>query len=114
VQLGDMWWQVLDFTYHQTSLNGHQAVIDEDGRFRAVVAHADPGVPNWLDTLGNGGGVLIFRFFRTDRAVIPTIRKVRHSDIGAHLPAGTPGIDGPARARALESRSRASRRRYGS
>jgi hypothetical protein len=114
VQLGDMWWQVLDFTYHQTSLNRHQAVIDEDGRFRAVVAHTDPGVPNWLDTLGNRAGVLIFRFFRTDRAVHPTMRKVTFADLRAHLPAATPSIDPPARAAALAARSRASRRRYGS
>ena len=36
-------------------LNGHQAVLD-DGVFRAVVAHRDPGVANWLDTAGNRRG----------------------------------------------------------
>lgn len=114
VQLGDMWWQVLDFTYHQTSLNGHQAVIDSDGRFRAVVAHTDPGVPNWLDTQGNGGGVLIFRYFRTDRSVIPTIRKVALAEVREHLPADTPSVDPEGRAQALRARTRASRQRYGS
>jgi hypothetical protein len=89
-------------------------VIDGDGRFRAVVAHADPGVPNWLDTLGNGGGVLIFRFFRTDHVVCPAIRKVGLSDVRSHLPADTPSVDPAERARALEARTRASRRRYGS
>jgi hypothetical protein len=28
---------------------------------RAVVAHADPGVPNWLDTLGHQQGALLMR-----------------------------------------------------
>ena len=38
----------------QSSLNGHQAVLDPDGVFRAVISARDPGVPNWLDT----GGVI--------------------------------------------------------
>ncbi len=52
IHLGDYWGQSLDYTYRQTSLNGHQAVLDSDGVFRAVVAHRDPGVANWLDTAG--------------------------------------------------------------
>ena len=113
VQLGDMWWQTLDYTYHQTSLNGRQATVDADGRFRAVLTHGDPGVPNWLDPLGNRSGVLIFRFFRADRAINPTARLVRRDDIGDHLPPATPRIDPADRERALVARSRGSRQRYG-
>jgi hypothetical protein len=113
VQLGNMWWEVLDFTYHQTSINGHQAVADSDGKFRAVVAHTDPGVPNWLDTVGNHCGVLIFRFYRFDRAVAPVIRKVKLSELKANLPRDTPQVDPGRRAEALVRRRRASRARYG-
>lgn len=113
VQLGNMWWNVLDFTYHQTSLNGHQAVLDSDGRFRAVVAHSDPGVPNWLDTVGNDCGVLIFRFYRFDRAVTPTIRKVKLSEVRRSLPSDTPTIDAASRTDVLVRRRRAARARYG-
>jgi hypothetical protein len=113
VQLGDLWWQVLDYTHHQTSLNGRQAVLDADGRFRAVLAHTDPGVPNWLDTLGHPSGILIFRYFRTGRAVHPTIRVVEHAKIRDHLPGGTAVIAPGERAATLEARARASRQRYG-
>jgi len=113
VQLGDIWWQTLDYTYHQTSLNGRQATLEEDGRFRAVLAHHDPGVPNWLDTLGHRCGVLIFRFFRSDRAIHPVARVVPYGEIDDHLPASTPRVDAAARERALVARSRGSRQRYG-
>ena len=113
VQLGNMWWEVLDYTYHQSSVNGRQAVLDSDGKFRAVVARDDPGVPNWLDTVGNDCGVLIFRFYRFDRPVVPTIRKVKVTELARYLPADTPRIDPAARTVVLERRRRASRARYG-
>jgi hypothetical protein len=45
------------------SCNGHQAHVDDDGRVRVVIAHADPGVPNWLDTEGHATGSIFWRFF---------------------------------------------------
>ena len=37
-------------------------VADDDGRFTAVIAHTDPGVPNWLDTEGRPFGIAFWRF----------------------------------------------------
>ncbi|HZP29634.1 MAG TPA: hypothetical protein VFC99_11825, partial [Acidimicrobiia bacterium] len=49
VQLYSMgWFETLDFANRVTSLNHNQGHLSSDGRFRAVVAHHDPGVPNWL------------------------------------------------------------------
>ncbi len=48
--LGNPWWETVDYARHQSSLNGHQAVVDDDGTLRVVIAHKDPGVANWLDT----------------------------------------------------------------
>jgi MarR family len=48
--LGNLWGESLDYGNHVTSLNGFQAEPDADGMTRYVVAHADPGVPNWFDT----------------------------------------------------------------
>ena len=59
---------------HQSSLNGHQAVADSDGVVRAVIAHEDPGVANWLDTAGHGAGPVILRCVRTETAPIPSTR----------------------------------------
>ncbi len=62
VMLWNRYNQGLDYRYRPTSLNRRQMQADAEGRFRVVVAHRDPGVPNWLDTEGRGSGVLYWRF----------------------------------------------------
>jgi hypothetical protein len=49
VQLLDYFYNTLDVTRTQASLNGHMAATDADGKVRVVVAGTDPGVRNWLD-----------------------------------------------------------------
>ena len=39
-----------------------QTVHEPDGTFRMVLAHRDPGVPNWLDTRGLPHGTMFWRF----------------------------------------------------
>mgnify|MGYP000195991036 CR=1 FL=1 len=46
----------------RASLNRRQTRLEADGRFRIVVAHEDPGVPNWLDTGGERSGVVFVRY----------------------------------------------------
>lgn len=64
IQLANSLWNTLDYANRQTSLNRAQAHIDLDGMFRAVIAHADPGVANWLDTLGHQQGSVHLRVLR--------------------------------------------------
>ena len=73
MSLGNHWWETIDYANHQSSLNGFQAVIDDDGFFRAVVAGRDPGVTNWLDTAGHRQGPMIFRWLR--RRPMPPCRR---------------------------------------
>ena len=54
--------QTFDYATRPTSLNRAQTVADADGRFTAVIAHTDPGVPNWLDTEGRPFGIVYWRF----------------------------------------------------
>ena len=54
--------QTLDYATRSVSLNRAQTVADADGRFTAVIAHTDPGVPNWLDTEGRPFGIVYWRF----------------------------------------------------
>ena len=54
--------QTFDYASRPVSLNRAQTVADADGRFTAVIAHADPGVPNWLDTEGRPFGIVYWRF----------------------------------------------------
>jgi hypothetical protein len=55
--------QTLDYAHRQVALNRHQTRVEDDGSFRMVLAHRDPGVPNWLDTEGRPFGLVFWRFF---------------------------------------------------
>src|SRR3546814_2193100 len=43
IQLNDPLWNTIDWLNHQSSLNGGQAIIGTDGKFRAVISAEDPG-----------------------------------------------------------------------
>lgn len=60
--LSNLWGESLDFESYQSNLNGHMLEADADGRYRWVVAHRDPGVPNWVDTTGLEQGFLTIRW----------------------------------------------------
>jgi hypothetical protein len=55
--------QTYDYRYEQVTINGGQCVGESDGSWRIVVAHRDPGMPNWLSTAGHREGRLWFRWF---------------------------------------------------
>jgi hypothetical protein len=57
------WFEPIDPAGRVTSRNHLQTVIGDDGRVHAVVAHRDPGEPNWLDTGGRPEGLLTLRWF---------------------------------------------------
>lgn len=54
--------QTFDYANRQVSLNRVQTEADADGRFTMVIAHRDPGVPNWLDTEDRPFGLVFWRF----------------------------------------------------
>lgn len=111
VQLSDLLWNAIDPMRHQCSLNGRQARLDGDGRFRAVVAPDDPGVPNWLDTAGRRAGTILGRWNRTSDAPLPTVRLTAADDVRNHLPADTPVVTPDERDAVLRHRLRAAQRR---
>jgi hypothetical protein len=110
--LGNPWWETIDYGRHQSSLNGHQAVIDEDGLLRVVIAHRDPGVANWLDTAGHSEGPIILRCVRTETAPVPTTRRMRFADVAAALPPGTRRVTADQRAAVIDARKLAVSRRF--
>lgn len=105
VQLNDALWNQIEFGYRQSSLNGHQARLDADGKFRAVVAMEDPGVPNWLDSQGFTRGMLVGRWYGAESHPMPTIRKVPLADVRKHLPSDTPAVSGAEREAVLRARN---------
>ena len=111
LSLANWYWESLDYATRQTSLNGHQAALDSDGVFRAVIAHSDPGVANWLDTSGLTTGTLTARFLLADAEPAIAFHVVPLADVASALP-GSPRIDAAARAQQIEARRRAVDLRY--
>lgn len=108
LQIGPMWYESLDPAYRLQSVNGHQAFIGPDGMFRAVVAHRDPGVPNWLDAGGFQEGVLLCRFQFPERpAPQPQTSLIPFDSITSALPSSTPRVTPEERRREI------ARRRHG-
>lgn len=89
-QLGSLWYISLDYINHQTSLNNTQAQADPDGKVRIVVADQNPGVTNWVETLGHRKGILQFRWQRVSRQLTeadgPTVELVDVDAIPTTLP----------------------------
>ncbi len=112
VSLGNFWWESIDYANRQSSLNGHQAVLDTDGVFRAVVAHSDPGVVNWLDTGGNHHGAMIFRWLRAASAPVPEVRVVPFAELRSVLPSDVRVLEAEERRRVLDARRAAVQRRF--
>ena len=110
--LGNAWWETIDYGRHQSSLNGHQAAVDDDGILRAVIAHDDPGISNWLDTAGHSAGPVILRCVRTTSAPVPTTRVIPFADVAAELPAGTRRIVPEERERIIAARRLAVGKRF--
>jgi hypothetical protein len=117
ISLGNLWGESLDFANHQSSLNGFQAEVDDDGVLRFVVAHRDPGVPNWLDTTGHPEGFMSPRWsysVKPPKEEWPSIqaKKVPFDEIRSHLPAGVRTVSPDERAERIRVRRMHVQRRY--
>lgn len=62
VVLWNSFMQSYDYANRQISLNRNQITYEDDGSFRIVIAHEDPGVPNWIDTEGRSEGTVYWRY----------------------------------------------------
>ncbi len=105
-QLGNFWWESIDFLNHTGSLNSAQAQRSGDGRYRIVISLEDPGVPNWLDPAGHPEGYIMYRYQRAKSAPVPQAKLVSLADLSKFLPADTPRVSADER-RAEIARRRA-------
>jgi len=113
LSLADPYWESIDFFVRQSSLNAHQARLDGDGVFRAVIAQVDPQVPNWLDPAGHERGIVFGRFILAEgEAPRPSTRRVGLATLRDALPSDTPRVTPEERAAALRRRRDAAIRRY--
>lgn len=114
IQLNDPLWNSIDWFNHQSSLNGGQATLDPDGKFRAVIALEDPGVPNWLDPGGHAEGSLMLRWTEASSGPVPSLKLVPLAEVRASLHADTAEVTPEARQASLRERRRGAqlRRRW--
>lgn len=112
VALANPYWEAIEYASRQSSINRAQARLDADGAFRAVIAHADPGVANWLDPGGHDEGTITARFVHAERAPAPRFRTVALDALAEALPRDTPRVSPAERDALLARRRRAVIRRF--
>ena len=80
-QLDNHWFESLDYRHFTIHVNKHTAVYNDDGSVRIIVAHQDPGLPNWINTVGHDCGGMTFRWIRADRHPQPRCRVVKFDQL---------------------------------
>ncbi|MBW1886209.1 MAG: DUF1214 domain-containing protein, partial [Deltaproteobacteria bacterium] len=63
--------QTPPYRRRRVSLNRRQVASEDDGSFRIVVAHRDPGLPNWIDAAGARTGTIFWRFQLSEDSIPP-------------------------------------------
>jgi hypothetical protein len=63
-QLNNYWMESLDYRYFTICINKASAHYEPDGSVRVIVAHRDPGQPNWINTCGHNEGTMLWRWYR--------------------------------------------------
>jgi hypothetical protein len=96
----------LDWVNAQTSINKSQATVDDDGVLRVAVCAVDPGIGNWMNTMGHGRGVLQCRTVGCEDPPIASARTVPVALLLDQLPTETRLVAPPERAEDLVERMR--------
>jgi hypothetical protein len=89
-----------------TSLNNRQISNGDGERMHVVVSPEDPGVPNWLDTMGRRAGLLNYRHFWGAPMPSPHTRVVPIEDVRDVLPPDTPVVASAQREAEILARRR--------
>jgi hypothetical protein len=80
-QLNNYWMESLDYRHFTIHTNKHLASYRPDGSVRIVVAHQDPDVPNWINTVDHESGTMCFRWLRASACPQPQTRVVKLADV---------------------------------
>ena len=113
VQLATWFWESASVGSRQVSLNHTQAVTDDDGVVRLVIAQRDPGVANWLDAAGYDRGTVAVRYLHADALPEVAYRSVPFDRVLDELPGTTARVDAAGRDAALRHRRGQLQRRLG-
>ncbi|MET0248208.1 MAG: DUF1214 domain-containing protein [Sphingobium sp.] len=80
LQVDNFWQESMDRRYFRSNINRHTAHYNADGSMTAIIAHRDPGHPNWLDTAGHVTGHFAMRWIRAAEHIDPTTKLVSFDD----------------------------------
>jgi len=117
----DLFWMItnmgvymtsMDFLYRPVSYTPSRTSVDSDGKVRLVMAHADPGFHNWLDTSGFEQGITVNRNQATDFITEFRTRVVRYADLDREMPADSARVTPERRSEMMRERFHAIQRRY--
>jgi len=111
IHLLDNYAFTMDWMNRQTSLNGHQARIDSDNVFRAVISTQDPGVANWLDNAGYASGFIQARWEMCESWPEYKTKIVKFSDVLNHFPADTQRVSAQERDEDIRTRRKGAQMR---
>lgn len=98
------WMASIDYRYHLSSINMKQAAIEPDGSVLLVIAHEDPGVPNWLGTNGHCEGHTGLRWMLSDSEPVPETRLVKLADLPSLIPSDARRMTPTERSQQLRQR----------
>ncbi len=112
IQVGDTWFQSLDYINLPTTMNDSQARLDPDGVLRVVISHHDPGIQNWIALGGCPQGGLTYRWNNADSAPVPELKLISVSEVAGCLHPDTPQISADDRAALNAERRRHALRRF--
>ena len=76
-QLNNYWMESLDYRHFRIHTNKHLAHYEADGSVRLIVAHENPGRPNWIETAGHTSGTMCFRWVRAHEHPQPRTRLIK-------------------------------------
>lgn len=82
-QLNNYWIESLDYRYFNININKHTAKYNADGSVKIIVAHTDPGLPNWINTAYHKLGTMSLRWVRSTECPPIKTRVVKFSELKA-------------------------------
>ena len=91
IQLGNPWWQSLDYANRISSLTLDQSKVSSDGAIYYLLSKKDPGYHNWLDIEDFNRGVILMRYdglknASLDKSLYPSAQLIKINDLNKHLP----------------------------
>ena len=113
VEFGNCWWETMDYRYRLCSTNCHHAVLESDGELLLVVAHDDPGLPNWLDPSGHVEGYITVRWIGATNYPAPQCIQMKREGLASYLPTTVRTVNSTQRRMQLAARRRGVIKRFG-